>query len=85
MQAVLRDTINPDDPDFGESVIRFAARAEVSTRTIYRVLSGSAGTTTSPASMVLDTADRLITAAGRHLNDTRALLPSGLVVDYWDA
>lgn len=85
VQDILRDLINPDDPDFGESVMRFGERSALSTRTIYRVLAGTAGNTTTPASMMLDTADQLVTAAGRHLNDCRALLPSGEVVDYWDA
>jgi hypothetical protein len=77
--------INPDNPDYGEAVQEFADRAETSTRTVYRVLAGKAGKATSPATLLLDTADRLVTTAGRHLGECRALTPAGHVVDYWDA
>jgi hypothetical protein len=85
VRRILRSVIHPDDPDYGEAVQQFAARADTSTRTIYRVLSGQAGDTTNPPSLRLGVADRLVTAAGRHLSETRALIASGEVVDYLEA
>lgn len=85
VRAILRYAINPDNPDFGEAVQEFSERAGRSTRTIYRVLVGKAGRSTTPASLPLDTADRLVTTAGRHLGECRVLTPAGDVVDYWDA
>lgn len=85
VQAILRRVIHPDDPDYGEAVQQFAERANTSTRTVYRVLSGSAGTSTSPPSILLDLADRLVIAAGRHLWECDVLLPGGGVVPYLEA
>jgi hypothetical protein len=85
VQGILVTLIDPENPDSGEAVQRFALRAGVSTRTIYRVLSGQAGTTTTPASLALRVADQLVTAAGLHLSDTRALTPDGQVVPYLEA
>lgn len=62
----------------------FAARADTSTRTVYRVLGGTAGDATSPPSLMLSLADRLVTAAGRHLMETR-VLSNGAVMDYLEA
>lgn len=85
VRTILCYAINPDSPDCGEAVQEFADRAETSTRTVYRVLAGKAGRATTPATLLLDTADRLVTTAGRHLGECRALTPAGEVVDYWDA
>lgn len=84
IRRVIATVIDPDNPDNGEAVLDFAERASLSTRTIYRVLAGTAGDGTSPPSMFMNTADRLVTAAGRHLSECRALLPSGEVVAYVD-
>ncbi len=85
VQRILTTVINPEDPDVGEAVQQFADRAHTSTRTVYRVLSGKAGASTKPPSLLLDVADRLVIAAGRHLSDTRALTRAGAVVPYLEA
>jgi hypothetical protein len=85
VQGILRRVIHPDDPDYGEAVAQFAERAETSTRTVYRVLSGTAGVSTDPPSLLLDLADRLVIAAGRHLWECDVVLPDGSVVPYLDA
>lgn len=85
VRRILRRVIRPDDPDEGEAVQRFAERADTSTRTIYRVLSGTAGSSTTPPSLLLPVADRLVVAAGAHLWETHVLLASGEVLEYGDA
>ena len=85
VQRIVRRVIHPDDPDFGEAVQQFAEPATTSTRTVYRVLNGSAGASTQPPSILLSLADRLVTAAGEHLATTRALTPAGSVVEYLEA
>lgn len=82
VRRIICTVIDPDNPDNGEAVTQFAGRADTSTRTVYRVLSGKAGTTTQPPSLLLGVADRLVVAAGRHLSECMALLPSGAVVPY---
>jgi hypothetical protein len=84
VRTILRRLINPDDPDYGESVQQFAERAQTSTRSVYRVLSGSSSSSTDPPTLLLETADRLLTAAGAHLNDTRVLTEDGRLIPYWD-
>lgn len=84
IREVICTVIDPGNPDAGEAVINFADRAGTSTRTIYRVLSGTAGETTQPPSMLMEIADRLVIAAGRHLSECRALTASGDVVSYGD-
>lgn len=85
VRAIIRRVVSPDDPDLGEAVKVFAGRAELSTRTVYRVLSGRAGDATHPPSISLTVADKLVTAAGLHLQECRVLLEDGRVVDYLDA
>ncbi len=75
--------LDPDNPDNGEAVATFAKRAETSTRTVYRVLSGKAGLATDPPSMRLAVSDRMVTAAGAHLSECDAL-QSGQIVPYND-
>jgi hypothetical protein len=85
VREILTRLIDPANPDSGEAVQRFAERADQSTRTIYRVLSGQAGTSTEPASLALRVADQLVTAAGRHLGECRVLTAEGRVVPYLEA
>jgi hypothetical protein len=46
-----------------------AERAEISTRTVYRILEGTRSW------LELDQADRLLVAADAHINDVRLILP----------
>ena len=64
VQAILRAKIQPGK-DEGASVGAIAEAADVSTRTVYRVLQG-----TSPV-LSLNTADRLCLAADGHLSMCR--------------
>lgn len=70
VQAVLRRIIRPGDDEGGEAVAQIAARAGVSTRTVYRVLNPSE----SKPTISLDLADRLCVAAGVHLSQTVGLV-----------
>ena len=81
VRRVLRDAINPDDPDAGEAVQVVAERAATSTRTVYRVLGGEISL------LKLDLADRLALAVGRHLTEIgcEVELTDGRRVDYRDA
>lgn len=49
----------------GEAVEVLAERAEISTRTVYRILEGNRKW------LELDQADRLLLAAGRHIHEVR--------------
>lgn len=82
VRRVLRGVIDPDNPDHGEAVVDFSERSDTSTRTIYRVLNGTAGDGTSPPSLLMHRADRLVTAAGRHLSECRVLLAEGRIIPY---
>ncbi len=84
VRRIICRVIDPDNPDNGEAVSNFAERAETSTRTIYRVLSGKAGLATEPPSLLLPVADRMVTAAGYHLSECDALV-SGQIVSYNEA
>lgn len=78
VQAVLRSVIRPGDDDAGEAVASIAAKAKVSTRTVYRVLNPKEAKTT----ISLDLADRLCLAAGVHPQVVRLVWPDGRVTDY---
>lgn len=82
VQRVLKQAIRPGDPDEGEAVSRIAARAGVSTRTVYRILKPDE----DGGTMTLDLADRLVIAAGRQLSeiDCHAVV-DGRLVEYADA
>jgi len=82
VRRIICTVIDPDNPDNGEAVANFAERAQTSTRSIYRILSRKAGTATTPHSLRLDTADRMVTAAGRHLSECDALVQDGQIVPY---
>lgn len=85
VQAILKTIIKPESDDDGASVSLIAERADVSTRTVYRVLQGKKlvnevdpqepqdGPQTHTLS--LDLADRLCLAAGRHLLACRLKWP----------
>lgn len=79
VQRVLRQVIRPGEDD-GAAVALIAARARVSTRTVYRVLSPDE----SKETISLDLADRLCLAAGVHMSGAGARLqwPNGNVADY---
>jgi hypothetical protein len=78
VQAVLRRRVQPGDDSSGESVTLIADNAEVSARTVYRVLGADKPT------LSLDLADRLCLAAGTHprIAGIRLLLHDGKIVDY---
>jgi hypothetical protein len=80
VQRVLRRVIREGDGDSGGSVASIAARARVSTRTVYRVLNPEPG----KDSIALDLADGLVLAAGGHLAIDRCRLkwPDGSVTPY---
>lgn len=78
VQAVLRSKIRPGLDDAGESVSLVAARANVSTRTVYRVLNPSEPKET----ISLDLADRLCVAAEAHLSQCRLVWPGGVITEY---
>lgn len=77
VRAILRAVIRPDEDD-GESVALIAAKANVSTRTVYRVL-------TPPKDKVdisLSLADKLCRAADAHVRVCRLTWPDGTITDY---
>lgn len=74
--ALLRRVVRPGDEDNGESVALVAAKAQTSTRTVYRVLAAS-----SPE-ISLDLADRLCVAAEAHVSACRLVWPDGRVTSY---
>lgn len=79
VRRVLRRVIQPDADSEGESVALIAARADTSTRTVYRVLAHSTPT------LKLDIADRLCLAADGHLSECRIYWgkwPDGKIADY---
>jgi hypothetical protein len=80
VQRVLRRVIRPGEEDSGGSVASIAARAKVSTRTVYRVLNPEPG----KDSISLDLADELVLAAGGHLasDDCRLKWPDGTITPY---
>lgn len=80
VQAILKAVIRPGDEDSGKSVALIAHRAEVSTRTVYRVLNPEEG----KESISLDLADNLVLAAGSHLALCTLVWPDGRTADYHD-
>lgn len=79
VQAILQRTIRPDDPDQGEAVALIAELASTSTRTVYRVLGAES------EALDMGLADRLVMAAGAHLDQCRLRMADGQVVDYLHA
>lgn len=78
VQALLQQRVQPGDDSAGDSVTLIAENAEVSARTVYRVLGGD------KPELSLDLADRLCLAAGSHpaLAGLRLIWPDGTVTDY---
>jgi hypothetical protein len=78
VQAVLRRRVQPGDDSSGESVTLIADNAEVSARTVYRVLGAD------KPELSLDLADKLCLAAGTHpaLAGVRLVWPDGTITDY---
>lgn len=73
VKRILEAALSKYDADDKESVQLIAERAGTSTRTVYRVL----GVRTPD--LLLDTADRLVVAAGGHLSDCRLRWPDGTI------
>jgi hypothetical protein len=82
VQTILRDVIRPDDEDAGKSVALIAERADVSTRTVYRVLNPAERDDGKPPTISLSLADKLCLAAGAHLNRTLLYWPDGSITPY---
>jgi AraC-like DNA-binding protein len=78
VQKILREIVRPDSPDAGASVALIAQRADVSTRTVYRVLNPSPDS----VSISMDLADRLCLAADSHLAHCRLVWPDGRIEAY---
>jgi hypothetical protein len=78
VQRILRLIIRPGDDDGGRSVALIAERAQVSTRTVYRVLNPEP----EKDSISLDLADRLVLAADSHLAACRLKWADGAITDY---
>lgn len=76
VQAILRRVIRPGDEDNGASVALVAERADVSTRTVYRVLQGTTET------ISLDLGDRLCLACEAHLLLCKLQWPDGTRSSY---
>ena len=78
VQALLRLRVQPDDDSSGESVTLIAENADVSARTVYRVLGGDKET------LSLDLGDKLCLAAGTHpaIAGIRLVWPDGSITDY---
>jgi hypothetical protein len=85
VQAILRGIIRPGDDDSGESVSLIAERADVSTRTVYRVLNPAPRDDGQPPTISLDLADRLCLAADQHLKSCRLWWPDGSVTMYTES
>lgn len=77
VQEILAQVIRPGDEDNGESVALIAEKANISTRTVYRVLQQSTDT------ISLDLADRLCLAADAHVARCRLVYPDGRVESYF--
>jgi hypothetical protein len=75
VQAILRRVIRPGQDDGGEAVAMIAAKAKVSTRTVYRVLNPDE----SKPTISLDLGDRLCLACGVHpaQGDVHLIWPGG--------
>lgn len=83
VQAILRRVIRPGFQDDGEAVVLIADKADVSTRTVYRVLQNKPKPEREgPPTISLDLADRLCIAASDHLASCRLLWPDGQITNY---
>lgn len=85
VQTVLNRVIRPGDDDGGEAVAMLASRANVSPRTVYRVLNPGE----SKPTISLALGDSLCIAAGVHPNgNVRLVWPDGTETPYigfrWD-
>lgn len=79
VQRILRQVIRPGADDAGASVATIAAKAMVSTRTVYRVLNPEPDKLAIP----LGLADKLAVAADSHLRgNVRLVWPDGRVSEY---
>lgn len=78
VRRVLRAKIQPDNPDAGVAVQLIADEADVSTRTVYRVMADDPERPT----IGLDLADRLCIAAGSHLVHCRLVWPDERITEY---
>ncbi len=80
VQFVLGRRVRPGTTDEanGDPVALIAARARVSSRTVYRCLNPEE----SKSSIGLDLADRLCVAAETHLSECRLVWPGGLITAY---
>lgn len=79
VQAVLRRIIRPGLDDGGEAVATVAEKAEVSTRTVYRILNPDEAKET----ISLDLGDRLCLACGVHpAFAVRLAWPDGRIEPY---
>lgn len=77
VQSILRTVIRPGDDDAGVAVASIAEKANVSTRTVYRVLNPDEAKET----LSLGLADRLCVAAGSHVSLCRLVHADGSVTE----
>lgn len=83
VQAVLRRRVRPGETHqetTGDPVALIAARARVSSRTVYRCLNPAEVKPT----ISLDLADRLCVASEAHLSECRLVWPDGQITSYAD-
>lgn len=76
VKRILADVTKQGEADGGESVQLIAEKAQVSTRTVYRVLKPTSET------ISLHLADKLCLAADRHLVECRLRWPDGTETPY---
>lgn len=77
VQSILESAIRPDDEDAGLSVAMVAERANISTRTVYRILKPK-----KQESIGLDLADRVCLAANSHISECRLVWDDGSITPY---
>lgn len=78
VRKLLLAAVKPTSDAGGESVALIAARAGVSTRTVYRILNPEPGKET----ISLKQADALCVAADGHLSHCRLMWPDGTITPY---
>lgn len=78
VQEILRARIRPGTEEAGDSVALIAMKANVSTRTVYRVLNP----TESKVTISLSLADRLCLAADSWVGFCRLMEADGTITDY---
>lgn len=78
VQQILKHVVERGDDGSGRSVSMIAERANVSTRTVYRVLQGDENKPT----ISLRLADALVLAAGSHLAHCTLVWPDGTETPY---